>query len=268
MTMLVSDARSWSMGALSEQLHDDAGVSAEAVDMAANAMERRERICGEAYPFQVSGVGIRYAGAVNAYTAMLLMSQPNGSYRHSYQDLATAAEVFEVLTAQALPGLLGAESKAVRFGWPSQDGRPRAFPDAIKWLSALTGVPPGSAYRHPRRQDGGVDVVAWRPFGDGQPGVPLLLVQCTLEQDFVHKSADIDLRLWAGWLSFDVDPMTALAIPYTVSKEEDWKEMASRTVVLDRLRLATLMRHAGANAAEPVLVWSNAELDAWREGEN
>jgi hypothetical protein len=122
------------------------------------------------------------------------------------------------------------------------------------------GIALGQSYRPPRRQDGGVDVVAWRPFDDGRRGFPVVLVQCTLQRDFVQKSRDIDLRTWSGWLAFDADPLTALAIPYTVASDESWNEMAANVIVLDRLRLVRLLSDAGQEA-EAAVAWASVELD-------
>jgi hypothetical protein len=226
-----------------ELLAEVAGAANESADMALNVMQRRERLLGGRYPFRVSAVGVRLARNTHdlPYTSLLLMSSRASPFRTAAGGLADAATILESLTCAAVRGLLGGPARAVRFGWPSEHGRPREFPDAVRWLASQMGLRVGSSYRSPRRQDGGVDVVGWRPFGDGQPGFPILLVQCTLERDFVHKSGDVDLRVWSGWLAFDTDPLTALAIPYTVSSAEDWKEMATRVIVLDRLRLASLI---------------------------
>jgi hypothetical protein len=99
----------------------------------------------------------------------------------------------------------------------------------------------GNAYRPPYNKDGGVDVVAWRPFPDGRSGFPVLLAQCTLERDYTHKAGDVDTRVWSGWLALDVDPSTALAIPDVVAAGEEWNALAARTIVLDRIRLAALI---------------------------
>ena len=99
------------------------------------------------------------------------------------------------------------------------------------------GINVGRAYRPPRRKDGGVDVVAWRSFKDRRRGFPIYLVQCTLQKDFVAKSRDIDLRLWAGWLELDRDPITILAIPKAVAPGESWNEVTANAIIFDRLRM-------------------------------
>jgi len=248
-------------------LAETAAAAAPDADLAIRAMERRQALLGEAlYPFVVGKVGIRArvdSSAHLPYVTTLLLSRPRAAFRAKTRTLARAGIIFECLVAAAMPSLLGERTEVVRFAWPSDIGRPRDFPAAIRWLSIRMGIPLGTAYRPPRRQDGGVDIVAWRAFGDDQPGFPILLAQVTLGLDYVQKSADIDLRVWAGWLGFDADPATALAIPFTVSRTEEWREMAQRTLVLDRLRLCILL--AGVDTeAHAAAEWTAAELERLR----
>ena len=68
-------------------------------------------------------------------------------------------------------------------------------------------------------------------------------------------------------LALDVDPSTALSIPDVVAAGQEWNELAARTVVLDRLRLATLLRD---RTDEPqrmaqVVAWTRETLDLLRE---
>jgi hypothetical protein len=99
------------------------------------------------------------------------------------------------------------------------------------------GLKLGGAFRPPRRKDGGVDVVAWKPFKDRRSGFPIYLVQCTLQKEYVSKSRDIDLRIWAGWLEMDRDPITILAIPRSISPGESWNEVTANSIIFDRFRL-------------------------------
>jgi hypothetical protein len=158
------------------------------------------------------------------------------------QELAGLAEIaFERLGAKAMEGLLGEPASAVRFGWPSDEGRPPEFNLAIKWLAERMGIAPGAGYRPPRRKDGGVDVVAWRPFPDRRSGFPVFLVQCTLQERIQDKALDIDTRIWSSWLTLDSEPSTVLAVPGTISSPEVWNEIALRCLVLDRIRLCGLL---------------------------
>jgi hypothetical protein len=124
----------------------------------------------------------------------------------------------------------------------------------------------GTAYRPPYNKDGGVDVVAWRPFPDGRSGFPVVLVQCTLERDYGHKAGDVDRRVWAGWLALDVDPTTALAVPDVVASGEEWNQLAARTVILDRVRLSALIDdRVTTELLEPAFNWAEKVLTEVRE---
>ncbi|WP_378095708.1 hypothetical protein [Cellulomonas sp. T2.31MG-18] len=151
--------------------------------------------------------------------------------------------LFERIAAAALAGLWGVAGRAVRFGWPSDVGRPPEFPAAIQWLASQLGVPVGGGYRPPIRKDGGVDVVAWRAFPDGRPGFPVVLAQCTLQADLITKASDVEPRVWASWLRMDVDPVTALVVPQTIGDERLWGQLALRGMVLERIRLAGLLEN-------------------------
>lgn len=232
------------------------GLREADVALGLRAMARRAQLVGPGYPFAVAhGASAKREALASPWAAWLLMS-PESPARDSIA-LAEAAQLHECLTRQACADLYGPESQAVRFGWPSEDGRPREFPDAVKWLAGRMGVTPGASFRPPRAKDGGVDVVAWRPFPDGRSGFPVLLVQCTIERDYPHKAADIDTRVWSGWLALDVDPGTALAIPSVVPAGEAWNALAARTVVLDRIRLAALM------GADPLEAHLGLRVGSW-----
>jgi hypothetical protein len=181
-------------------------------------------------------------------------------------DIKSAAEQLERVTEAATRSLFGTGTSSLRFGWPSEIGRPSNFPDAIRWLADRMGVPCGNSYRPPFRKDGGVDVVAWRPFPDGRSGFPVLLAQCTLELDYMAKAADVDVRVWSGWLSLDADPTTALAVPSVVGSGEEWNALAARTVVLDRPRLVSLLGPDQLGAAELAGVqrWTRERLEELR----
>lgn len=251
-----------------KQIGASVGYQEADVALGLTTMQRRSTLLGAAYPFRVGGGAAALADAADhVWTSLLLMS-PEAPTRGSI-DIATAATHLERVTAAALGNLYGPGTQAIRFAWPSEDGRPPEFPDAIRWLTERMSVPIGRAYRPPYAKDGGVDVIAWRPFPDGRSGFPVLLAQCTLEKDYWHKAADIEVRIWSGWLALDVDPATALAVPDVVASGEEWNALAARTIVLDRIRLASLLAADGPTDGRLGVVsqWTNDQVAAIREVE-
>lgn len=234
------------------------------IDLGRNTIARRHTLLGPAHPFAVGSGLAATEDAVDApWTTMLLMSST--SPVRLTLDLGTAAAHFEQITATASRSLYGPGTQSIRFAWPSDVGRPPEFPDAVRWLAQRMAVPIGSAYRPPYAKDGGVDVVAWRPFPDGRSGFPVSLIQCTLERDYAHKARDVDVRVWAGWLRLDVDPSTALAVPEVVAAGAAWSALAARTVILDRLRIAALIGgSADEPSLEPARAWTRAAIDTLR----
>lgn len=243
---VVALVRGISMG--SDALHEagvELGLKVTDVDVGLNNMARRAAVLGTAYPFTVgSGIAAKAGAEGFPWTSMLLMSAESPA--RASLDVNEAALQLEKIVCEALKALYGPGTSALRFAWPSDEGRPQEFPDAVRWLAGRMNIPCGSAYRPPYTKDGGVDVVAWRPFPDGRSGFPVMLAQVTIEKDYVHKARDVDIRIWSGWLALDHDPSTALAIPEVVASGEDWRSLAARTVVLDRLRLASLLALPGA----------------------
>ena len=230
---------------------EDCGLSESQVGAALGAMNNRARVLGPLYPFSVvSGIFVaRTAEALStAYTTLLLLS-PGSPFRQLFapQPTSEMATLFERLTAHATEEFFGPQSVVIRFGWPSDNGRPERFNDAIEWLAGLMGIKPGSSFRPPIRKDGGVDLVVWRPFPDKRTNFPVGLVQCTVQREVVSKSRDIDVRNWSNWLAFDIDPSTILAIPGTIARPEVWNEIALRTLVLDRVRLVGLLERVSLN---------------------
>lgn len=220
------------------------GAHAHQVSFAQRVMGHRAATLGDRYPFIVSPLAVRaHAGAMAApYAALLLLS--SGSVARQLVSESSTKEMeilFERISEAGLARLWGKGGRAIRFGWPSEVGRPPEFPRAIEWLANELGVPVGAGYRPPIRRDGGVDVVAWRPFPDGRAGFPVVLAQCTLQAELVTKASDVEPRVWASWLRMDVDPVTALVVPQTIGDDRLWGQLAVRGMVIERIRLSGLI---------------------------
>ncbi|HEV2891459.1 MAG TPA: hypothetical protein VGX28_13895 [Frankiaceae bacterium] len=242
-SLLVRGTRQLGLDRLHRIALDEVGAGPAAVSLAIRVMSRRGAVLGDHYPFEVSDVAVRARPTAPeaTYSGLLLMTPDSPARQVAGADPPTGTILlFERIAVAAAIAMLGPSGRAVRFGWPSDEGRPPEFAYAIEWLAGLMGIKPGSAYRPPRRRDGGVDVVAWRPFPDGRSGFPVMLVQCTLQHDILPKAGDIDVRYWAGWLTLDADPMVALAVPQTIPQGVVWDELALRSLVLERVRLAGL----------------------------
>jgi hypothetical protein len=92
--------------------------------------------------------------------------------------------------------------------------------------------------------DGGLDVAAWRCFGDGRPGHVAILAQCTVEAaKWEDKTVDLPPNQWSTWIKMGRPPIVALVIPFVVPVDAKvWSRMSYRTdLILDRIRLCELL---------------------------
>jgi hypothetical protein len=253
-TTLLVRGRPIGIDQLNSVAAEDCGISESQVGTGLQAMSIRARILGSLYPFTiVPGLYVEQKphASTTLYSTMLFLS-PGSPYRQLFASQPTSEMVilFERLVARAMQSFLGAQAVVIRFGWPGEIGRPERFSDAIEWLAGLMEIRAGTSFRPPLRKDGGVDVIAWRPFPDKRTSFPVWLVQCTVQREVVSKSRDIDVRNWSNWLAFDVDPSTVLAVPGLISRTEVWNEIALRTLVLDRIRIVGLLEDCIAEQIE------------------
>ena len=217
-----------------------ASVSTNRIPFSFSQLKKRAEILGTKYPFKIDDSYIVTSQTIeeSVYLQLLFLTPKSGiSTQGKIYNLDVASKLFEDIAEHSLQTFFGANTQTLNFGFPSKSDRPAEFAAAVKWLSEKTNIRLGNAYRPPRKKDGGVDLFVWKSFPDKRPGIPIMLVQCTIKDDFINKIGDIDLKLWANWLSSDIEPLVALAVPGVVTKDEIWSEITTRGILLDRLRL-------------------------------
>lgn len=252
--------------ALQGYLNKQFGVPPTQLSLALDEMSRRASLLGNLYPFRIFddlAVSGTTTGPVTPYLTLNLLSSGSLARQNNNKPTAEMAIIFEDLVVAASTGFFGPGGGAVRFGWPSEDGRPQDFGQAISWLCHKLGVAEGPGFRRPTRKDGGVDVVAWRHFPDGRPGFPIMLIQCTLQGNLTEKSLDIDTRIWGSWLQMLVDPTTVLATPQAVGSGVLWDELTVRNLLLERIRIAGLI--TVESRAERRTTWAASKLNELRD---
>jgi hypothetical protein len=214
---------------------------------------RRRGLAEELYPFDVDedGVEIRRRDDVDAtvYDFLLISSLERSPFRQEAR-FGEMNPAFDLLAREALRVYLGPGTVAVRFSWPTSDGRPEPFPEAVTWLADEMNLPELSKKRNPDKKDGGLDVAAWRPFRDGRPGFAVVLAQVTCEMTYEAKAARIPINQWKGWIEFGSTPSTALVVPFAIpAADERWETLRNADhIILERVRLCELL--AGVDLAE------------------
>ena len=222
-------------------------------------MERRESILGSAYPFKTADgtVSATISPKYMPYIFNLLVSDREF---YSPGDQETA-RLFEHLVRAAVENHLGC--RALRFG-ARRDTMPPGIRDAITELSAQTGLRALSAYPvNNLDQDLGLDVVAWKEHSDKISNTVLFYIQCATGQSWTSKKFDCNFNEWRGIFYYFIEPIRALAIPYTLS-QDDWDRETPGVYMLDRLRIAACLR--GHRLRAETINWWGWCISKIREG--
>jgi len=224
----------------------NAGLSEEPdilVDLVFAEVSRRATWAPATYPFRESDFGLEKAEGIDesAYEFLLWLAMSPAYRKH--KRYARADYIFDHLVRQAIEGLLGDRATAMRFAWPSDGGRPKGFPQAMAWLARQLGLALGTLGPRPTVKDGGVDVIGWKPFMDRRTGFPLMLCQATVQDDLHKKARDIVVDQWRGWLAMAKDPVTVLAVPFSLPiNYEGWDQLRYTVhIVMDRLRVCEFL---------------------------
>lgn len=247
-SLLISRTGHLGLDALFRLAEEELGKGPVTINPALSVIARRRGVLKDLYPFEVvPGVAVvTRPTPIRDFYVVLLQITPDSVARQTVRaepsDIAKMGALLEELAETALANFWGPGGEALAFGYPSSHGRPANFDQAIEWLAARMGVKVGHGYRDPRRQDGGVDVVAWRRFRDGRQGFPIALAQCTIQRETFTKTTDVDLRLWSSWLALDADPLSLLVIPGTIREAgTEWSQLSTVVMVIERLRLIELI---------------------------
>jgi hypothetical protein len=191
----------------------------------------------------------------------LLWLSISDRYKEEYR-VSEIEEMFDNLVKKALLAYLGPGAQVLRFAHPSREGRPKGFKDAVNWLADKLDLPTNSLDPRSARKDGGVDVVAWRPFRDTRSAFLIILCQCTVQARWAPKRYDIDLSLWRDWIAFGTSPLSAVAIPFAIPRsfDDQWEEVRRTvSIVFDRYRLGELLEPQQVEQLEEMRAWVEAE---------
>jgi hypothetical protein len=225
-------------------------------------IRRRRRLAGEVYPLSVDETIIKFHAtpASELYKFLLLVSI-DGPMRRARRFNEIDA-IFDEIVRQALISYFGSDTQALRFGWPPSNGRPNKFEKALDWLAEQVGLPVGIGKHSPGKKDGGVDIIAWKPFSDKRPSFMITYAQCTVQTDWHPKSKDIVDKVWDACIDSGRSALIALAIPFVIPKNySKWDELKRLTnVVFDRLRITKMLAKSSLPPPDKLDEWNKREI--------
>lgn len=154
------------------------------------------------------------------------------------------------------------DGKVLRFGFPRTD-LPRSFTKALGCVCCKLHEWTPFAGRTGRQKDGGLDLLAWKPFPDGQPGKLILFGHCASGSDWDEKINELQPHdFCSSWLGGDRSPIVkTFFIPHRLEAEDFDRRAVSAKLFFDRCRMALYADTAEfANAAQNAIPWCQAVM--------
>jgi hypothetical protein len=194
-------------------------------------------------PTQSRLVRIQKWTVAQPYSFMLLLARSNsyGSTKITIRKRRNPSKLFERLVSVGLKEYFG---RSINPGHPPE-GRfsSLTFRQSVSFFSDVSNEDVANPQVIRRNaKDEGADVIAWRPI-DRRSGQAIILVQCTIGDDWTSKVGEISLTGWQDIINFSVTPIKAMAFPCIY--HDQWNLWSKRGGILfDRLRLTSLFAQA------------------------
>lgn len=229
-------------------------------------VQRRIRLLGDAYPFELDGNELAYKPAGHAfYEYFLAVSTSPSLTTKPYTKLP---RTFERITAQLVRSYMGSHSEAFHTGAPRDPSSGRTYASAMAKLHEAAGLrdwfwQPARGYptAPTRGGDEGLDFVVWKRSLDGRIGELVVIGQCACGNDWDTKFGDLTIERLSPWFRpvTYVPATRCFATPFVLSDGNFLTAHERAGWVLDRIRLVKM---ADAAVEDPgVTAWIPALKD-------
>lgn len=214
---------------------------------------QRKMQLGEAYPFKHVENSLRYepsADQLPLYELLLGTSQAPSLTTDPFTKLP---RLFEQLSKLAGMAFLGPSALGFHTGWPRPAEHTR-FKAVVDDLRTKTGKHYGEwEWRQSSYlpidpvpaliKDGGLDIVAWRPWADQRGAQLYLLGQCACGSDWLNKTKELDMDRLMDWFAPPrVAPLRSFFTPHYAVNAILYEHSLSAGLMFDRVRILHMLR--------------------------
>ena len=215
-------------------------------------VERIEQL-GDAYPFEHTANSLRYKGTTNElplYELLLGISRAHSLTTGQFKELP---RIFEQLSRLAGMAFLGPAADGFHTGWPRPKTHVR-FKSVIDTLRKNSGEFSSEWQWQPNCdlpddplpaliKDGGMDIVAWRPWADRRGAHLYMLGQCACGADWLEKTNDLKLERLREWFCPPrVAPLRSFFTPHYAVKHLLYHHSLEAGLMFDRARMVHMLR--------------------------
>lgn len=214
-------------------------------------MEFREHWYGKDPPFTVRLREITYNidwESFPEYMICLILNLDGVVENHS-----KTGKLFERLSCEAIKNYMGGD--ALIYGFPQKQ--------SIKEIADIIG----ERFNHsPTKnfKDRGVDIIAWRSFGDGRKSKVVALFQCAAGANWKSKLLEVPMTAWRTYISWaDSIPMKGFATPAVIEDEIFFESMLTGGLMFDRPRIYRNIKgniNINQTLRDELLIWCHDKI--------
>lgn len=204
-------------------------------------LNQRVIAAGDNYPFTFSGSLLKLKNGWQSFTPYifcLLLSYCNDAKKKVAK--INHEVMFEYLSCLAARKYIDGE--VLRFGSPRKnDPLPSGFLNAMTDVCGAVGEwRCTTASNTLRKKDGGLDLIAWKPFPDRQIGKLILFGHCASGNNWDSKINELQPNDFCSrWLGGDKSPIVkSFFIPYRLTVDIFADRAISAKLFFDRCRIA------------------------------
>lgn len=239
---LISPDSNASHGDLERELNRAGVDNSESIcGLALGELNQRVIAAGDSYPFTFSGSLLKVKNdwkSFTPYVFCLLLSYCEDTKKKVNK--LNHEIMFEQLSCLAAKSYIDGE--VLRFGSPRiNDPLPPRFLDAMAKVCGAVGEWSCTSTSNPlRKKDGGLDLVAWKPFPDRQIGKLVLFGHCASGNNWDSKINELQPdEFCSRWLGGYRSPVVkSFFIPHRVRAEIFEDRAISAKLFFDRCRIA------------------------------
>ena len=241
----------------------------QVVGEAYHEIERRKEACRDGYPFVIGEHGYTLHASQKAgnhkhiiYKYLLLATRLNMSNNREHASI-DGTLLLEELASEAARDYLGARAESIVFGTAAGSDFQGKINDLCKRIN--DGVRfynrSGSSTN---KQDGKLDVVAWKHFADRLPGKLIAFGQCKTgthyKDTLTQLRPDVFCRNWL-FSPPALTPVRMFFVAEAISRL-DWGSVSSEAGLLfDRCRIVDFCDGISEDVLEKVKVWTEAAAE-------
>ena len=262
------------LGRLEDNDYSSGVPEEDEVDLAAEdaiaEIERRRDACAGGYPFALgdNGLTVRLDDSADEeagtrrtiYKYLLLATRLNMRDNRQHADY-DGSHLFEELAAESARCYLGDRSESLVFGTAAGAA---SFPDRIKEL--CNRMEEGDGFRNregaaPTERDGKLDIVAWKPFADRQPGKLIAFGQCKTGTHYKNELTQLQPDSFCSkWLH--TQPVHMPARMFFLAEalpRARWRNIAvDAGILFDRCRVIDFCRDLSPMVQQKIRDWTTA----------